>query len=381
MFCHCFEFLGKPGNENFVAFICKEGLDWLFSAATFVMCSGLSNSFSYNRSLVIPKPSPIFAIICRAVFITLDAIIISLMCNTESLFEIDILYMMGLITLIYPILRKVPTLGIILFIIFCAVIMPLSRQSPDYMNTWGKGYTKPDYLKTVSKPIIIIPKEVFIWNRTLYGLWRAYLIEGTFPLIANIGFGCLGLVFGNQIVSGTFDSYKILYIVIGVIFEGCGWGIAAWGVKREGLPHSDYISPLCYYPLSISHWFCDIGSCMLLLMLFHFLFDIKKIDNVVIKFFRLAGQSSLTVYTYSYTIIYIIIAIVGRIRKEDVFENCFDFPYPLIIALLIIIFLTILLFVSKKYNGIGTLEHLLVHICMIPKYFIKPKDTEVAIQI
>ncbi|MHA1271534.1 MAG: heparan-alpha-glucosaminide N-acetyltransferase domain-containing protein [Candidatus Helarchaeota archaeon] len=210
----------------------------------------------------------------------------------------------------------------------------------------------------------------------------------SFPLIPYLSCALIGSVLGNyfyQIKYGkkfTTDKQKrqklmgklviylllfgIFFIFIAVIF-GSGYPsdpTSVWYVVA--MSHTSDLNTAPFFNFSSipffllpNHWtymFYSLGSNFILLSLFTYYSDYKRRKNFLFNSLSFAGKFSFSIFVYHH---------IGMIFFPNTFNYIFIWPAWVGYAILFIFFIWIIV---KKFNGVGTVEWIMVAITMKKKH-------------
>ncbi len=171
--------------------------------------------------------------------------------GAESLFDWDILTLIGSALIIVYGLQHVSLAGILAIILGVFAFSPALRGMTGYNLHWN-----------------FILRE-YIHNFTLKDLFLGWLLQGFFPIFPWIVFPLAGYATGRAIL-GASDSQRQRtcaqrVVVVGILLAFCG-ALGVWGYTNYGYTllagWRDYFSPITFYPASTTYLLILLGICL-----------------------------------------------------------------------------------------------------------------------
>lgn len=379
--CHFTLYLSYwPEEIDWGTFIITYALDWVISASSFLTISGASNGISAKKAEILNTRNPWLYSIIRAVMLYLVATFLSFYYDfKEAMFDTDILFLMSVMTLIYPFARNFSDGALLTIIIIVSYATPIMRRASNFLEPWGNTVNPLEPMSTQMKlPLIQECNVSYLWPGTFSTVVSGQIFEGKFVLFPHGCFGLLGLIIGHQLGNGTFDSYMKVYAIVGTVLIIAGGLFSYIGAKKNLNPVTEFLSPLLYYPVSFSHYILEMGATIVELVLCHKYFDFEKIENWFFEAVRLTGQFSLSYYTYHYMIIFGITHIKEWIKGTDYeVNNIMEWYYCIPLAIVVWVVFSFALFpLIKKNKGIGSVEHLIGLVLNLAKKFEATENGE-----
>ena len=369
---HSFIYLGKSSeNDSLSTFLLSDGFTLIFSASTFLTVSGISNGISHLNREKNNNPQSFYFYFIRGIILIILAIYISWIggsiTKTSEYFNFDVLYLFGLLSLMLPLFTSFNNSSLISFSILIIICTPLIRRQNDFLIPWG-GIENNELISNLTGiNLWAHPKGEYHWNKNFKSIFEGAMFKGYFSIFPYSCFFLIGIYFSRHFLNENFElkffQYNLFgfFLIILSFFFAIIGGKIPYSVENS---HSWYGTPFIYFPTSFSHLLCQMGSTIIILNIFHKIFDKKFYQNLFLNGIRLTGKFSLTIYVFSLTIIYSTIFIIHLINKKPVdqlYNNLLPGFFPLIYGLICWIFLILIyLPICLKYNGIGTLEHLIV---------------------
>ena len=370
IFNHSFLYLGGHHENNLLSFLIIDGLTCFFSAATFLTIAGISNGISLLNRSTNNNPTPYIRYIIRGIFMISLGLYVSgagvLVSQTSQYFNYDILYLMGFISFIIPLLNYYSDTALISMSVFIAICTPLIRRDSGFMDRWSPIEDIPYITKIFKIPIWATCQGEYLWEKDFQSIFEGLMYFGYFPIFPFLIFFIIGIYFSRKLFNNEFDKSSNNFLIFGTIFMIMGFILSFIGGSIKNSVqnlHAWYGTPLNYYPISFSHLICEIGSVFIFIVIFHKIFDSKFYENFFLNSIRITGKFSLSFYCYSYTIIYgtsYVYHLITQTPLEDVYCNLLPGLWPIAFALCCWSFLSfIFMTISIKFKGVGTLEHLL----------------------
>ena len=365
IFNHSFLYLEGHGVSNFFDFLIVEFLTCFLSAATFLVVSGMSSGLSSIKRKSEKKELSFFQYCIRGLFIILMGVFISLtgFYGKYNLFNFDILYLMGCISITTPIITDFTPNSLLFCCAIFLLVSPFMRRDPNFLPPWGQIEPLEMISKIFKIDIWCVPELDYLWNLTLRAVFEGGLYNGFFPIFPYASYYFIGVYLSKISHSGQFEEKKTKHLILGGSLIVIGFILAIIGGIQKNPIHSTFASPFSYYPVSFSHSIVQAGSVFFAIIIFHSIFDQKdSINNFFINAIRNTGKNSLTFYVYSIFITFMCVHVKVWTTGKNI-----DDVFPVISGFWVYLFAIglwgalsfILIPISQKYNGIGTLEHLL----------------------
>ena len=376
MILHAFSHLAIRDDYDLLFFIFKDVIGIFLTGPAFLFVAGVTNGIYAINNKDFKRKGSIRKIIVRGIFLLVVAIVNSRFTGSIDLFNMDILYILAVLALIFPILWDLTIPLTVLFMILVLIVTPILRKDKGFLNAWGGGLTEISFItNTLKIPFYDTPKGEYHWDYSLLSIYNGIVYKGMFPFFPYIYFALIGLIVAKQLESGTFEKYLKYYLIAGIILLPGGLLIAIFGAKYNYDAFTSYIGPYVAVPVSMSHLVSNTGANFLIFIICHKIFDSKKIENWFTNAIRKTGKYSLSCYLYHFMIIYAIEAIAAKLRGTiSEFHHILSTHGAVILGIGIWIFLIFFcLPISLKFNEIGTLEHLIhslqqIECCDSPSY-------------
>ena len=370
IFNHSFLFLSNSTENDLISFLIIDGLTIFFSASSFLTIAGISNGLSMLNRAKNKNPTTYKHYFLRGVFMIFFGLYLcfigQIVSGKSEYFNMDILYLTGFISFILPLLNCFSNEALISTSVFIAICTPLIRRDTTFNIRW-KGIEEIQFITKVFKnPFWATFKGGYTWNKDIESVFEGLIYFGYFPIFPFSIFFLIGIYISRKLFNNEFKENINFFLFIGFLFLifGLTLGVVG-GLIKNSLSnlHKWYASVLIYYPVSFSHLMCQVGSILIFIVVFHQIFDSKYYDFFFLKYIRITGQFSLTYYCYSYTIIYgtcYIYHLITSIPLKNIYSNLLKGHWPIAYAFCCWSFLSFIFMpICLKYDGVGTLEHLL----------------------
>ena len=370
IFNHSFIYLGGHAAEGVFGFIMIEGFTWLVSASTFLTVAGMANGFSAIKREKTGNPLPYLRYLVRGIYLIVLALYVSgagsLVSETSEFFNYDILYIMGFIALAIPVINSFNNQALFTVSAILIICTPLIRRQSNFLEPWS-GVEGIDLVNNVTGiHFWATCGGEFHWTKDFRSFFEGGVYAGFFPIFPYAAFFLIGIYLARQLDNGELDKNTGFYVVFGSATVLIGIILAIIGGTIKGSvenSHAWFGTPLIYYPVSFSHLICQLGSLFIMIVIFHKIFDSNSINNFFVDAIRITGRFSLSFYVYSYTFIYGTVYISHLISGkplEEVYGSLIPGFWPALYAISCWALLSFVLIpLSLKFGGIGTLEHLM----------------------
>ena len=192
IFNHSFLYLGGHNEDNLISFLIIDGLTCFFSAATFLTIAGISNGISLLNRSKNNNPTPYKHYFIRGIFMILFGLYVSgigaLVSETSQFFNYDILYLMGFISFIIPLLNYYSNEALISISIFIAICTPLIRRDSDFIKRWSPIEDIQYITKIFKIPIWATCQGEYLWEKDFQSIFEGLMYFGYFPIFPFLYF-------------------------------------------------------------------------------------------------------------------------------------------------------------------------------------------------
>jgi len=269
IFCHSIIYGVKEDAFHPAYFFGNHVLgDW--PAAMFLAISGFVLEFRQSGNAKLLR---------RGLFLIVVGILLAVMNDGwRNFFECDVLVVIGIASILYPLLRARTVWGLGGLMLAVMMITAVLQRTLDYHANWGGLENVESYAGVLFDP----GEEYDAGMLTLATAVKACLFNGYFPIFPWLSFSLLGIVLAKREWSerllGSVGSALILVAAAGVMFI-----------------------PLSFYPLSITFNVLLLGLVLLV-------FGLRRILGFQAWPLALLSRYSLTAYVLQY----VILNLVGR---------------------------------------------------------------------
>jgi uncharacterized membrane protein len=276
IFCHSVIYGVKEDTFHPAYFFGNHVLgDW--PAAMFLTISGFVLEFRQSGNAKLLR---------RGLFLIGVGILLAVMNDGwRNFFECDVLVIIGIASILYPLLRARTVWGLGILILVVMAVTAILQRTLDYHANWGGVESVESYAG-----VLIDPGEEYdagAW--TLLTSVKACLFNGYFPIFPWLSFSLLGIILAKREWSerllGGVGGALILTAAAGVMFI-----------------------PLSFYPLSITFNVLLLGLVLLV-------FSLRGLLGFQAWPLALLSRYSLTAYVLQYVILNVIARGFGQFSE------------------------------------------------------------------
>jgi len=367
------------GNEEaantFTTFFFGDVLaDW--GAAAFLMMMGISQALSARR---IKKPDNrlLFkrALLRGGYLFTVGLLMLLLAFGPDLLWGWDILTLMGSATIVLFFCRFLPSWLLVVLSGAIAVLTPVIRGTFNIAAAWGGGFVPDPFISRFLPGMSVIPLNDYssVWN--FRWIIEGFFLSGYFPLLPWVMFPIIGLVLGHRIVQGKVRRDLPLLLIIGALILCLGFGLAYIG--RGKPPDSvvdSLVSPMCFYPDSLSMMNIQLGMSLIVFSTMYFFFDVRKKDKTMLGrmslLFTRTSNFSLTFYFLHYMLLGWPLAIIWLFTGKYPHGDMMGAISALLCGLGAVTVLEVLIYFWEKVESKYSLEWILAMLTarVVPGY-------------
>ncbi len=264
--------------------------------------------------------------------------------GAESIFDWDILTLIGSALIIVYFLRRVNLIWMSLIIFSIIIFSPILREILGYNQYWDFSTSEFTYALTF--------KDIFL----------GWLISGYFPIFPWIIFPLAGYATGRAVLGANATEEKEKHAwnfgLLGVLLAFVG----ALGVFLNPLTDTDaYLSPILFYPASTTYLLIMLGITMIAFTGLWLLLDAKETSTARAKWTRgrfalpiqRYSRYSLSTYLIHHTLHLYPLYLAGWITAKDRWYYYTD-AMPIWVALVLwLIFVVAFYYVLKLWDKVG----------------------------
>jgi uncharacterized membrane protein len=330
-------------------------------AALFTTLVGVSFVLSVQRLGDVPDRVILMRAMIRGLFLIAAGMLVSVVTTgPASVFEWDILPLIGVASIVVALLRRVPSWALLLACAAIAVLSPAVRSLTGYLQWWGGAMTPATGMPIDG--LLLNPVGDFAPGLDALAAAWGLVSTGWFPLFPWLLFPILGMVLGRQLVEGSAHTAR-RWLASGAILLIGGLSTAILTAMRgSGDPVSGLLSPLSFTPSSTSMVALQSGLVLAVMALAHAALDSHQGHGRWLSVVALYSRYALSVYFWSYVVIFIPIHVADLIDPSSSHKyGLLATGWSLLFGVALVALFYPLLRIVDRHGGAGSFEWLMGH--------------------
>lgn len=361
--CHYPIYLSSgEGNDALLYFLTNHVLGGDFAASWFVFLVGVSQVVSAKKHGVLQSGVTDLRVLIRGGLVFVIGLLFLLIIQGYSeLWNWDVLTLIGAAIVILLYCRRLPSWILLIICVAIHFLTPWLRSFVDIASFYGGKFVDIGVVSKLFPNIIFDPLKDYEGASFIWGNIIGFVLIGQFPLLPWIIFPIIGFVLGRRLVDNRMPSDSPFLLIIGMLTGFMGLLIAYAGSLIPPFDvHSEYLTPLSFYPLSFSMVMLLMGVVLILFTIFWNLFDKNperaKNPGTFLLYCRQISKYSLTIYITHFALFFIPLRLIYLFTGKYYLHRLVSTSTALALSLLLLAIYYPLLKLWDKTDGKYSLE-------------------------
>jgi uncharacterized membrane protein len=330
-------------------------------AALFTMLVGASFVLSERRQAGVAGRAIVLRAVVRGLFLVAAGMLVSIVTTGPvSVFEWDILPLIGVASIVVALVRRVPSWALVLTCAAIALLSPLVRSLTGYLQWWGGAMTPEPNMPI--EGLLLNPIGDFAPGLdAMAALWTA-VSTGWFPIFPWLMFPLLGMVLGRQLADRRPQAVRLWLSSGGVLLVAGLTTATVTAANGSGDPVSDILTPLSWTPNSTSMVAVQSGLVLIVMAVAHAALDARAVHRRWLGVVGLYSRYALSVYIWSYVVIFMPIHVADLVDPPaSHMYALWTTTWSLLCGVALVALFYPVLVAFDRHNGAGSFEWLMGH--------------------